>query len=114
MFRTVGRYVPPPQGVLPAVAWGREERVRELLGRHCDDVEITRETCAMRFPSAHACVDFFRTWYGPTVAAFSAVDESVRPQLEAELAAVYEAHNGTSDGTLAMDVPYLEVVAARA
>ncbi|HEU0100879.1 MAG TPA: class I SAM-dependent methyltransferase [Mycobacteriales bacterium] len=113
MFRTVGRHVPPPQGVRPAVAWGTEDRVSELLGPHCELIRSTPRTCAFRFPSAPACMDYFRTWYGPTVAAFSAVGEAGRETLEAELVAVYDKHNTASDGTCAMDVAYLEVIGIR-
>lgn len=114
MFRAVSRHVPPPQGVRPAVAWGSEERVAELLGPHCRDLVTTRLTCAWRYPSVQACVDYFRTWYGPTVAAFTAVGEEGREQLEADLRAVFEAHDTATDGTLAIDVPYLEVIGVRA
>jgi hypothetical protein len=72
-----------------------------------------RQTCAFRFPSAQACMEYFCTWYGPTVAACNAVGEAGTPQLEADLVAVYEKHGTATDGTLAMDVPYLEVVAVR-
>ena len=113
MFRTVGRHVPPPQGVQPAVAWGSEDRVRELLGPHCADLRATRTTCAFRFPSAQACMDYFRVWYGPTVAAFRAVGEQGQDQLARELVAVFEGHNTATDGTLSMDVAYLEVVGIR-
>ncbi len=113
MFRTVGRYVPPPQGVLPAVSWGREDRVRELLGPHCTEITVTSETCPFRFPSAQACLEHFRTWYGPTVAAFRAVADDARPALERDLRAVFEQHDTATDGTLAMDVAFLQVVAVR-
>ena len=36
-----------------------------------------------------------------------------RGQLEAELIEVFERHGAASDGTMAADVPYLEVVAVR-
>lgn len=114
MFRTVAQYVPPPAGVPPAVAWGSEERVTELLGPWCRELDVVRTTCPFRFPSAQACVSYFRTWYGPTVAAFAALDERGRRSLESDLAAVFESHQVADDGTLAMDVAYLEVVAVRA
>ena len=113
MFRTVGRHLPPPQGVPPAVAWGSEERVRELLGPHCSDVRTQRRTCPWRFPSPAACLEYFRTWYGPTVAAFSAVGEAGRDRLESELAGLFESYSTATDGTLAVDVAYLEVIAVR-
>jgi ubiquinone/menaquinone biosynthesis C-methylase UbiE len=113
MFRTVGRHVPPPQGVLPAVAWGSEDRVVELLGPRCTTLQFSRQECPFRFPSAEACVEYFRTWYGPTVAAFRAVGEVGRAQLERELADVFVAHDCATDATLGMDVAYLEVFAVR-
>jgi hypothetical protein len=113
MFRTVGRRVPPPQGVRPAVAWGDEERVTELLGPHCSTLQFSRQVCPFRFPSTDACVEYFRTWYGPTVAAFQAVGEDGRAQLESELAAMFAAHDCASDATLGMDVEYLEIFAVR-
>ena len=113
MFRAVAKYVPPPPGVQPAVLWGTEARVKELVGPHCRELRMTRQTCPFRFPSAPACLDYFRTWYGPTVAAFSALAEADRPKLEDELISVFERHGTATDGTLAMDVAYLEVVAIR-
>ena len=113
MFRTVGRRVPPPQGVQPAVAWGDPERVAELLGAGCSDLQMSRRTCPWRFPSPAACLDYFRTWYGPTVAAFAAVGDEGREPFEDELRGVFETHNLAGDGTLAMDVAYLEVVGVR-
>ncbi len=114
MFRTVARYVPPPQGVPPAVSWGSEERVQDLLGPYCREVRTSRRTCPLRFPSARACMEYFATWYGPTLAAFRAVGEAGRARLEDDLCEVYQRHGTATDGTLAVDVPYLQVIAVRA
>jgi SAM-dependent methyltransferase len=113
MFRAVGKRVPPPQGVRPPVAWGSPDRVRELLGSGCSELRMERRTCPWRYPSAQFLVDYFHTWYGPTVAAFAAVGEQGRPGLYEELVSVFEGHNTATDGTLAIDVPYLEVVGVR-
>ena len=113
MFRCVGKRVPPPQGVLPAVSWGSPERVQELLGSGCSDLRLERRTYPWRFPSTMACLEYFRTWYGPTVAAFTAVGQEGRAELEAELVAVFDTHNTTEDGTFAAEVAYLEVVATK-
>jgi SAM-dependent methyltransferase len=114
LLRAVSQRVPPPPGLLPPVTWGTEDRVAELLGPHCLDLRTTHQTCAFRFPSALACMDYFRTWYGPTAAAFASVGETGRGELEDELVAVFEKHGTATDGTCAMDVSYLEVVAIRA
>jgi SAM-dependent methyltransferase len=114
MFRIVGKRVPPPQGVRPAVAWGSQERVTELLGAGCRELRATRRTCPWRYPSAEACLAYFQAWYGPVIAAFAAVGDAGRGDLEAEVSAMFSSHNIADDGTFAMDVTYLEVVGVRA
>ncbi|MCW2778171.1 MAG: Methyltransferase type 11 [Frankiales bacterium] len=113
MFRAVGRHVPGPVGLVPAVSWGDEARVRALLGDGCTVQSLTRQTCAFRFPSTDACLAYFRTWYGPTMAAFTAAGDEGSVALAAELLAVFAAHDVATDGSLAMDVAYLEVVATK-
>jgi SAM-dependent methyltransferase len=114
MFRAVGKRVPPPQGVPPAAAWGSEQRVGELLRPGCSDLRLDRRTCSWRFPSTRACLEYFRTWYGPTVAAFAAVGDEGREGLETDLVAVFDEHNTTDDGTFAAEVTYLQVLGTRA
>ncbi len=114
MFRIVGKRVAPPQGVRPAVVWGSEERVAELLGGGCRELRTARRTSAWRYPSAEACLAYFQAWYGPVLAAFTAVGDAGREDLEAELVSMFWSHNIADDGTLAMDVTYLEVVGIRA
>lgn len=114
MLRTVGRRVPPPQGLRAPVAWGEEDRVRELLGGGCSRLRMERRTFPWRFPSTAACLDYFRTWYGPTVAAFAAVGEAGRDGLEEELLAVFDEHDTSGDQTFAAEVTYLEVLGTRA
>lgn len=43
MFGLVGRYVPPPPGVPPTVAWGDPNLVRERLGVAVEALEFERE-----------------------------------------------------------------------
>lgn len=113
MFRLVGKRVPPPPGVPPAVGWGSEDRVTELLGAGCSDLRMLRRTCPWRYPSTRACLDYFRTWYGPTVAAFTAVGDEGEQDLAQELLDLFDSHNTATDATMATDVAYLEVVAVR-
>jgi SAM-dependent methyltransferase len=114
IFSTVAKRVPPPPGVQSAVAWGTEPRIAELLGPGCRDLHTARRTCPWRFPSAAACLAYFQAWYGPVVAAFTAVGDDGRDEFEADLRRVFDRHNLANDGTLAMDVAYVEVVGVRA
>jgi hypothetical protein len=113
MFRAVGRRVPPPEGLRPAVAWGSEDRVTELLRPGTSLLRLTRRQFPWRFLSTWHCVEYFRTWYGPTVAAFAAVGDEGRKALEEDLLAVFDAHNRSTAGTFAAEVTYLEVIGVR-
>ena len=114
MFRTTGKHVPPPAGLASPLRWGTEEGVRALLGDRVAHLEMRRREYDWRYPSAEAFVDFFRTYYGPTLKAFEALDEDARPALEADLTALaYERDRLKAGpfGPVAIPAEYLEVVA---
>ncbi len=56
-------------------------------------------------------LEWFRSWYGPTQAAFTALDEDGRIRLAAELIDVYSSYNRADDGTLVAPSDYVEVIA---
>jgi 2-polyprenyl-3-methyl-5-hydroxy-6-metoxy-1,4-benzoquinol methylase len=114
MFKTVGRHVPPPAGVRPPVAWGDEIRLQELFGEDVRSLTVTRRQFVFRYRSAEDWLDTFRTYYGPTLKAFAAVDRAARAALENELLALANEWNTSSTGTLRVPSDYLEVVAVKA
>jgi SAM-dependent methyltransferase len=114
MFKTVGRYVSPPAGVRPTVEWGDEDRLRELFGSDVESLAVDRRHFVFRYRSAQHLVDTFRTYYGPVLKAFGAVDEATRPALERDLLALAEEFNTSTTGTLRIPSEYLEVVAVKA
>jgi SAM-dependent methyltransferase len=114
MFKTVGRYVSPPAGVRPTVEWGDEDRLRELFGNDVESLAADRRHFVFRYRSAQHLVDTFRTYYGPVLKAFAAVDEATRPALERDLLALAKEFNTSTTGTLRIPSEYLEVVAVKA
>jgi SAM-dependent methyltransferase len=114
MFKTVGRYVPPPAGVRPPVAWGDEARLRELFGNEIQALSVQRRQFVFRYRSAEHWLDSFRTYYGPTLKAFSTLDDAARAALERDLLNLANDHNTSSTGTLRVPSDYLEVVAVKA
>ena len=114
MFRIVGRYVPPPAGVRPPPQWGTEDRIAELLGGQVASVEARRRTFQFRYRSPQDWVNTFRTYYGPLVRAFAALDEAGQRDLEQDLLQLAASHNTSTTGALRVPSEYLEVVAVRA
>ena len=112
LFRTVGAYVPPPAGVQSPMLWGTEAHLRSLFGDGICSLEVEERTFTFRFASAREFVDFFRTWYGPTLKAFASLEEAARKELEADLIELARRWNrlGGSAAT-ALPATYIEAVA---
>jgi SAM-dependent methyltransferase len=113
IFKTLGRYLPPPAGVKSPALWGTEARLRELFGEQIDSIEIERREFVFRYHSAAHWLEVFRTFYGPMYKAFGALDAEKQESLANDLVALAESFNGASDGTLAAPSEYIEVVIRR-
>ncbi len=72
LFATMKTYVaPPPPGAQPPPLWGREDHVRALLGDRVEDIVATKQTLRVDgFGSGEDFRDYFKTQYGPTLAAY--------------------------------------------
>jgi SAM-dependent methyltransferase len=113
----VHKRVPPAPGAATLrrpVEWGDEDRVRELLGSQVRELRCERRTIDMCARSAMDIVEFNRTWFGPVRTAFGQLDEAGQKRLARDLASSFEDFNRATDGTLAAEAQYLEVVAVRA
>ncbi len=112
LFRTVGAHVPPPAGVRSPMLWGTEPHLRTLFGDGIASLELEERTFTFRFTSAEDFVTFFRTWYGPTLKAFAALEGDARDALEQDLLELARAWNRLA-GTDAIAIPatYTEAVA---
>jgi SAM-dependent methyltransferase len=113
-FRVFSRYLPPPPGLQPPIRWGDEAYLGSLFGNVAASMASHHRTAIFRFRSAEENVDFFRTYYGPTLRAFESLDppgqESLRNELLA-LARRYDRNGGT--GPIAITGDYLETVIDR-
>jgi ubiquinone/menaquinone biosynthesis C-methylase UbiE len=114
-FRVFSRYLPPTPGLAPPVRWGDERYLESLFGTEIESITNYRRTAVFRFRSAEENVDFFRTYYGPTLRAFESLDaprqEALRNEL-LELARRYDRNGGA--GPIAIAADYLETVIVRA
>jgi SAM-dependent methyltransferase len=115
MFKIGGKHVPPPPNMPPPVKWGDEEAVRERLGDHVSDLQMTRRMCPFNYPFPPAeVVEFFRLYYGPTQRAFDALNADGQVALRSDLEQHWAEHNqAADDNTTHVEGEYLEVVATR-
>jgi hypothetical protein len=114
VFRSTAKHAPPPPGLASPVTWGTEVRLRELFADEISDLRVEQRVCTQRFRSVDHFLGFFRTYFGPTIAAFERVGPDGEAALAADLTAVAEKHNRAGEGAAAIAADYLEVIAVRA
>jgi ubiquinone/menaquinone biosynthesis C-methylase UbiE len=110
LFRTIARHVPPPAGLRSPIQWGTEARLRELFGEAIAEFHVTKRHYVFRDRSPEHYVDYWRTYYGPTLKAFEVVGEDGRAALEADLIELIGRFNRADDGTMVVPSEYLESV----
>lgn len=113
LFRVVAKHVPPPPGLRPAVKWGDERYVVELFGPHARDIRCTRRMYNFRYRSVEHWIDVFRTYYGPTLKAFAALDAAGQSRLHDDLMQLLESRNVAGSRSLVVPGEYLEAVITR-
>jgi SAM-dependent methyltransferase len=106
---------PPPPGAQPPPLWGDESHARGLLDDGVGDVCMTRhEVVVEAFATPAAFVDFFRTSYGPTVAAYRALaEEPARAAALDEALGELARRHDRGTGRTVMGWEYLLVKATR-
>ena len=109
LFKTIGKYVVPAPGMKSPALWGSRAHLDTLFGSNAS-VATERRNFVFRYKSPRHWVEIFRTYYGPIVKAFAAIDPEAREALEADLYALLDKFNVADDGTLVIHGEYLEVV----
>jgi SAM-dependent methyltransferase len=112
IFDVVSRFVPPASGAPVPFVWGTEHGLHELFGSRITNLRARRRTFTMRFTSPERFVEFFRTWYGPTLQAFDSTPESHRAELHRQLADLARDADVLNDrASIAIPAVYLEAIA---
>ncbi len=113
LFKTIGAHNPPPAGLASPALWGTEPHLRQLFGAGITDLVAVRRDYVFRYRSPQHFLDVFRTYYGPMLTAFQALDDQGRDALASDLRRLLDEVN-TSRERLVIPATYLEVVATRA
>jgi ubiquinone/menaquinone biosynthesis C-methylase UbiE len=109
VFKTIGKYVPPAPGLKSPALWGTKPHLDTLFGPKAT-IAVQSKNFVFRYKSPKHWVETFRSYYGPVVKAFAAIDPEAREALEADLYALLDKFNVAEDGTLIVPGEYLEVV----
>ena len=90
LFKTIGRYVPPPAGLSSPATWGTKEFLQRHFARRVRAIEVEPKQFNFRYQSPGHWLDVFTTYYGPTLKAFQALDEPQRQSMREDILALIE------------------------
>ena len=110
LFKTIGKHVPPPAGVKSPALWGTRERIQEMFEPDASSIVTAQRNFAFRYRSQDHWLDVFRTYYGPVLKAFAALDATAQSALERDIRALITQFNRSGDRTVVVPSEYLEIV----
>jgi ubiquinone/menaquinone biosynthesis C-methylase UbiE len=113
VFKTIGKHMPPPAGAKSPALWGTEARLEEMFQGKAASIKAVKRDFVFRYRSADHFLDVFKTYYGPVLKTFAALDPVKQSLLEVDLRALMGQFNRSGDATLVVPSEYLEVVVTR-
>jgi ubiquinone/menaquinone biosynthesis C-methylase UbiE len=113
LFRTIGAHVAPPAGARSPALWGTQARMTELFQPHASSVKTASRNFVFRYRSPAHWLDVFKSYYGPVLKTFAALDPYRQASLQRDLVALIDRFNRADDGTMVVPSEYLEVVVTR-
>jgi len=113
LFQTIGKHVRPPAGVRSPALWGTRARITEMFGSDAAAIGAETRSFTFRYKSPQHWLDTFRTYYGPVLKAYAALDASGQAALTADMMALVSRFNRSLDETMVVASEYLEVVVTR-
>ena len=113
LFKTIGKYMPPPAGVKSPALWGTGARITEFFGAQASSIQLEQRDFVFRYRSAQHWLDVFKSYYGPLLKTFGALDPETRTALTDDLSELIKRFNRSGDKTMVVPSEYLEVVVTR-
>ncbi|MDB5575824.1 MAG: SAM-dependent methyltransferase [Bradyrhizobium sp.] len=113
LFKTLGKYLPPPAGARSPALWGTRARITEMFGPSALVINAVPRNFMFRYRSPEHFLEIFKNYYGPMLKAFAALDATNQQGLRDDLLALIGRMNRAEDGTMIVPSEYLEIVITR-
>jgi ubiquinone/menaquinone biosynthesis C-methylase UbiE len=113
MFKTLGKFLPPPAGAKSPAMWGTRARLNEMFDAGASTIRAESRLFNFRYRSPQHFLEIFKTYYGPVLKAFAALEPAKQQQLHDDLHALIVRMNRGSGGSMVVPSEYLEVVIAK-
>jgi len=113
LFKTLGKHLPPPAGVKSPALWGTKARLEEMFAGKAAEIVAEPRMFVFRYHTPEHFLDVFKTFYGPMLKAFAALDANGQAALRRDLLALIGEFNRAKDGGCIIHSEYLETVITR-
>jgi ubiquinone/menaquinone biosynthesis C-methylase UbiE len=113
LFKTIGKHVPPPAGAMSPALWGTRARIAELFEPHATSVKSAQRNFVFRYRTPAHWLEVFKTYYGPVLKTFGALEPAAQTALQGDLMALIDRFNRSGDGSMVVPSEYLEIVITR-
>ena len=113
MFKTLGKFLPPPAGAKSPAMWGTRARLNEMFDAGASTIRAESRLFNFRYRSPQHFLEIFKTYYGPMLKAFAALDAANQQRLRDDLLALIGRMNRAEDGTMIVPSEYLEIIITR-
>jgi SAM-dependent methyltransferase len=113
LFKTIGKYQPPPAGVASPAVWGTRNWLSSAFGAEASALAVKPHHFAFCYRSPRHFLGLFREYYGPVLKAFEALDASGREALAQDIIDLIGRFNTSGDESMVVPGEYLEVVVTR-
>ena len=110
VFKTLGKYLPPPAGAKSPALWGTSARLHDMFDAGARSIRAESRLFKFRYRSPAHFLDVFKTYYGPVLKAFAALEPAKQEELHNDLHALIVRMNRSGDSTMVVPSEYLEVV----
>lgn len=112
MLKTIGKHVPPRPLMVSPLKWGDLATVRDRLCPGTSSLAADKRMYPMRYPfPPEQVAQFFFDYYGPTLRALAALDDTGKAALRQDLEQLWSAANKATDGSTHVEAEYLDVLA---
>ena len=113
VFKTIGKYAPPPAGAKSPALWGTRARIAELFEPQAASIKSAQRDFVFRYRFPEHWLEVFKTYYGPLLKTFAALDQTKQAALRDDLLALIARFNRSGDSSMVVPSEYLEIVITR-
>jgi len=110
LFKILGQYVSPPQGVKSPALWATDEFLRDHFYDVAKSLDSTVKQFNFRYQSPAHWLDVFGNYYGPLLKAFEALPSEEVGALRQDIVELIDSLNVATDGTMVVPSNYHQTV----